>query len=60
VKNVAYQTYTQQLKDSLAFAQQQHLQFDLYVRGGANRTTLSWPLFEAINSTPGFNLKFIP
>lgn len=60
VKNVGYQGYTQQLKDSLAYAQQNGLQFDLYVRGGANPMVLSWPLQEAIAGTPGFNLKVIP
>jgi hypothetical protein len=60
VKNVSYQAYTQQLKDSLTYAQQNGLQFDLFVRGGANPTTLSGPLQDAIAGTPGFNLRFIP
>lgn len=60
VKNVGYQAYTQQLKDILAYAQQNVLQFNLYVRGGANATTLSGPLRDAIATTPGFNLEFIP
>lgn len=57
VKNVGYQAYTQQLKDSLAYAQQTGRQFDLYVRGS---TTLSGPLVDAIANTPGFNLMDIP
>ena len=60
VKNVGYQAYTQQLKVSLAYAQQNGLQFDLFVRGGANPTVLSGPLQDAIVSTPGFNVRFIP
>ena len=60
VKNVGYQAYTQQLKDSLAYAQQNGLQFDLFVRGGASPTVLSGPLQDAIVSTPGFNVRFIP
>lgn len=60
VKNVGYQAYTQQLKDSLSYAQANGLEFNLYVRGGVNPTTLSGPLQDAIASTPGFNLRFIP
>lgn len=60
MKNVAYQAYTQQLKDSLAYAQQEGLRFDLYVRGGANPTILSKPLRDAIAGTPNFNLEYIP
>jgi len=45
------------LKDSLAYAQENGLQFNLYVRGP---TTLSGPLQQAIANTPGFNLEFIP
>ncbi|MCU1526448.1 MAG: rhsA [Frondihabitans sp.] len=33
VKNVKYQAFTQQLKDSLAYAQEHNVNFDLYVRG---------------------------
>lgn len=60
VKNVNYQAFTQQLKDSLAYAQANGLEFNLFVRGGANATDLSGPLQRAIASTPGFNLMFIP
>jgi len=60
VKNVRYQAFTQQLKDSLAYAQANGLQFDLYVRGGANPTILSKALKYAIDNTPDFNLRSIP
>lgn len=60
VKNVARQSFTRQLKDSLKFAKDTGRVFDLYVRGGANPTTLSGPLQDAIADTPRFNLKFIP
>ncbi|MDA8439919.1 MAG: putative toxin, partial [Propionibacterium sp.] len=60
VKNVNYQAYTQQLKDSLAYAQQNQLRFDLYVRGGSSATVLSGRLRDAIAGTPGFDLRFIP
>ena len=56
VKNVGYQAYTQQLRDSLAYAQQTGRQFDLYVRGS---TTLSGPLQDAITSGQ-INLRLIP
>ncbi|GAB3595616.1 RHS repeat-associated core domain-containing protein [Microbacterium tumbae] len=59
VKNVKYQAYTQQLKDSLAYAQQNGLRFDLYVRGGANPTTLSGPLEAAIRNGD-IGLRYIP
>lgn len=60
VKNVKYQPYSQQLKDSLAYAEANGLRFDLYVRGGSSPTNLSRPLQEAIASNPRFNLEFIP
>jgi hypothetical protein len=59
VKNVGYQAFTQQLKDSLAYAEQNDLRFDLYVRAGSNPTTLSGPLRDAIASGQ-INLRFIP
>lgn len=59
VKNVQYQAYTQQLKDSLAYAQQNGLRFNLYVRGGANPTTLSKPLAGAIRNGD-IGLRYIP
>ena len=59
VKNVKYQAYTQQLKDSLAYAQQNGLRFDLYVRGGASPTTLSGPLEAAIRNGD-IGLRYIP
>ena len=56
VKNVASQSYTQQLRDFAAYAQQTGRSFDLYVRPN---TRLSGPLQDAIaNGT--INLKFIP
>ena len=56
VKNVASQAYTQQLKDSLAYAQGNGLRFDLYVRPD---TYLTGPLRDAISG--GFiNLRYIP
>ena len=59
VKNVSYQAYTQQLRDSLLYAQQNGLRFDLYVRVGANPTILSGPLETAIRSGD-ITLKAIP
>lgn len=59
VKNVAYQAYTQQLKDSLTYAQGEGLRFDLYVRGGSNPTMLSGPLQNAVVGGE-INLRFIP
>jgi RHS repeat-associated protein len=56
VKNVATQAYTQQLKDSLAYAQQNGLRFDLYVRPS---TYLTGPLRDAIGAGE-INLRFIP
>jgi hypothetical protein len=56
VKNVASQAYTQQLKDSLAYAQGNGLRFDLYVRSD---TYLIGPLRDAI-SDGYINLRFIP
>lgn len=59
VKNVQYQAFTQQLKDSLAYAQANGRRFDLYVRGGESETTLSGPLKAAVMSGE-VNLRFIP
>lgn len=59
VKNVGYQAYTQQLKDSVAYAQQNGLRFDLYVRGGANPTALSGPVRDVI-ANGDINLRAIP
>ena len=56
VKNVASQGYTQQLKDSLSYAQENGLRFDLYVRPD---TYLTAPLQEAISGGL-INLRFIP
>lgn len=47
VKNVANLSYTNQLRDFAAFAQQEGLTFNLYVRGS---TTLSRPLQAAVDS----------
>ncbi|WP_179251328.1 RHS repeat-associated core domain-containing protein [Enemella evansiae] len=59
VKNVKYQAFTQQLKDSLAYAQSSGLRFDLYVRGGSNPTVLSGPLGAAIRNKL-IRLRYIP
>lgn len=56
VKNVASQSYTQQLKDSITYAQQNGLRFDLYVRPD---TYLTGPLRQAI-ADGVVNLRFIP
>jgi hypothetical protein len=56
VKNVAYQGYTQQLKDYVTYSIDHGLQFDLYVRRG---TTLSRPLEEAIGLGQ-INRMYIP
>ncbi|WP_353115078.1 putative toxin [Microbacterium sp.] len=47
VKNVSSLSYTSQLKDFQAYAQQNGLTFNLYVRG---TTTLSGPLQKAVDS----------
>ena len=47
VKNVSSLSYTSQLRDFTAYAQQQGLQFNLYVRGS---TVLSGPLQEAVDN----------
>jgi len=47
VKNVGSLSYTNQLRDFSAYAQQEGLMFNLYVRGS---TTLSGPLQDAVNS----------
>ena len=56
VKNVAYQSYTQQLRDYATFAAQNWLDFQLWVRPS---TGLSGPLMDAINSGD-IILNFIP
>lgn len=47
VKNVANLSYTNQLRDFAAYAQQEGLGFNLYVRGS---TTLSGPLQDAVSA----------
>jgi hypothetical protein len=47
VKNVGSLSYTSQLRDFAAYAQQNGLAFNLYVRGS---TTFSGPLQQAIDS----------
>lgn len=49
VKNVQYQYLSSQLRDYLAYAQQNALQFNLYVRGGGG-TRLSGPLQKLVDS----------
>jgi hypothetical protein len=56
VKNVGSLSYTQQLRDFAAFAQQTGRQFDLYVRPS---TQLSGPLLDAIRAGQ-INLRYIP
>lgn len=56
VKNVARQSYTQQLRDSLSYAQSTGRTFDLYVR---QDTYLTGPLQSAI-ARGDINLRFIP
>lgn len=47
VKNVEYQSYTQQLRDYVAFAKAKGIPFELWVRPS---TTLSKPLKQAIKN----------
>ncbi len=47
VKNVSSLSYTNQLRDFEAYAQQQGLTFNLYVRGS---TSLSGPLQDAVDA----------
>jgi hypothetical protein len=47
VKNVQSLSYTSQLRDYVAHAQANQMQFDLYVRGS---TRLSGPLQEAVDA----------
>lgn len=56
VKNVSSLSYTQQLKDSLSYAQASGRRFDLYVRAD---TYLSGPLRDAI-ARGDIALRFIP
>jgi hypothetical protein len=49
VKNVGYQHLSTQIQDYMAYAQQNGLKFNLYVRQGAD-TVLSGPLQEAVDS----------
>jgi hypothetical protein len=56
VKNVAKQSYTLQLKDSLAYAQATGRRFDLYVRP---ETKLTGPLRDAV-ARGDINLRYIP
>jgi RHS repeat-associated protein len=56
VKNVASQSYTRQLKDSVAYAQRTGRRFDLYTR---KDTRLSKPLRSAIRDGH-INLRTIP
>jgi hypothetical protein len=56
VKNVARQSFTLQLRDSLSYAQSTGRTFDLYVR---QDTYLTGPLREAIGRGD-INLRFIP
>lgn len=55
VKNVNYQAFTQQLKDTLAYAVDKGLQFNLYVRQG---TVISGPL-EIAHLDPSVPLNIV-
>ncbi|WP_299695253.1 FG-GAP-like repeat-containing protein [uncultured Tateyamaria sp.] len=59
VKNVAYQAFTRQLKDAIAHANSQGLQFQLFVRrfGG---TKLSKPLEDALANAENIVIRMIP
>lgn len=57
VKNVKYQAFTQQLKDSLEYAKLTGRRFDLYTRSD---TKLSKDLEDAIAKDPLFNRRDIP
>jgi hypothetical protein len=57
VKNVIYQHFSAQLKDSLAFAQQRGLTFNLYVRAS---TELSGPLRAAIKAGSITRVDILP
>lgn len=56
VKNVRVQAYTQQLRDSVAYARTEGLRFDLYVRPD---TYLTGPLQIAVRAGE-INLRLIP
>jgi hypothetical protein len=56
VKNVASQSYTQQLQDFVTYSQQNRLTFELYVRPS---TQLSGPLQQAV-ANGDVVLKYIP
>ncbi len=56
VKNDGSQSYTQQLRDSVSYAQANGIRFDLYVRPD---THLTGPLLQAV-SDGLINLRFIP
>jgi RHS repeat-associated protein len=57
VKNVASQSYTQQLKDYAAYAQQNGLSFELWVRP---TTQLTGPLLDATQPGGPIVLRYIP
>lgn len=59
VKNVSYQSYTQQLRDYVAIAKDEDLVFVLYVRG-LNGTRLSGPFQEAIEAGEIVLMKVLP
>ena len=62
IKNVKYQSLTQQIRDSLEYARSltPKLRFDLYVRGpGPGQTVLSKPLQRLVDEGK-INLKWIP
>jgi hypothetical protein len=57
VKNVAYQYLSSQLRDSLAYARQNNLVFNLYVRAS---TRLSVPLEDLVNSGDINRIDILP
>lgn len=57
VKSLSNLSYSNQLRDFAAYAQQEGLQFKLYVRGS---TTLSGPLQAAVDSGTFTLLRNLP
>ncbi|AMS05612.1 hypothetical protein AXH35_09280 [Acidipropionibacterium acidipropionici] len=60
VKNVKYLWYSRQLQDAWQHAQDEGKDFDLYVRGGENKTRLSPNLQKMIDENDRFHLRYIP
>ncbi|AMS05619.1 hypothetical protein DUY81_02430 [Acidipropionibacterium acidipropionici] len=60
VKNVKYLWYSHQLQDAWQHAQDEGKDFDLYVRGGENKTRLSPKLKKMEAENENFHIKYIP